>query len=779
MPDDQTIVEGDAGFLGMASRLNPLQLQPGMVQYAENMRLDRGVAQTRKGAKRVADEVATDRVPVALPFTLGNSQPISAATYNLGQVTIALTAHGYTSGQIINIRGAAQSDYNGDFPITVVDTNTFRYNISGTPASPATGTLTAQNGPVLQNSYLGGIFASCVFSNPSLDDANEYIALASTDRVYLWRQGSAIIEKTYPSSADELIENGDEVSILQAFNRLYVLRSAPSFGASKPVATLTRIGTTVTLTTANPHDIVDQQTIKIEGASPAAFNGECTATFVNSTTLTYTCAPGITAASGTGPITLAGKTVYGPRAISAGGTTVSGTVATIHCTAHGYPAGATVRLLGSAIPAFDQVEYRIATVSANSFTITVPSGTAPDTTTAGRTVQRVKPPLFWDGQPATNFERAPAGIPFDITYRRMRSVPWATYLGNRLWIPDGRDAITVSDVLDPDLYDPFFQNFRTNQGSNDYLIGIHPWVEGQALIFLRRSIWLATLQEDYNSTENIFTVDSAVSRLTLVTNEVGCSARRSIQTAGQFVFFLSDSGIYRLDSKLDLKLRGDTLPLSEPIADQLEGLDDDTARLAVGMWFNNRYYLALATGGSPYNNTILIWNALNNQWESRDTYATGMRADDFLVTTYNGQRRLFASSLDGKLFLLEESEAGDDALVSGNDPFAVPGILLTRRYGWRNLDAKRLLRAKASVLLEPSAACTLDAVTTDYDADFQIAALTNTSDREDYTLKAPLRCKATALDLRFRTSVGRPVLRAISAEAAMSGPASSETRTLN
>ncbi len=70
MPDDQTIVEGDAGFLGMASRLNPLQLQPGMVQYAENMRLDRGVAQTRKGAKRLGDGISAGTPPLVLPFVL-------------------------------------------------------------------------------------------------------------------------------------------------------------------------------------------------------------------------------------------------------------------------------------------------------------------------------------------------------------------------------------------------------------------------------------------------------------------------------------------------------------------------------------------------------------------------------------------------------------------------------------------------------------------------------------------------------------------------------------
>jgi hypothetical protein len=71
-------------------------------------------------------------------------------------------------------------------------------------------------------------------------------------------------------------------------------------------------------------------------------------------------------------------------------------------------------------------------------------------------------------------------------------------------------------------------------------------------------------------------------------------------------------------------------------------------------------------------------------------------------------------------------------------------------------------------------------VTTDFDADFQIASLVNTTaDQEDYTLKAPLRCKATALDLRFRTTSGRPILRTLTAEATINGPVSTETRTLN
>jgi len=110
----------------------------------------------------------------------------------------------------------------------------------------------------------------------------------------------------------------------------------------------------------------------------------------------------------------------------------------------------------------------------------------------------------------------------------------------------------------------------------------------------------------------------------------------------------------------------------------------------------------------------------------------------------------------------------------------VDGYLLTRRYGFGSLNTKRLTRAKASVLLPPDGACEVRAVTTDYDNDFLVAALENTqSEQEDYTLKAPLRCKATYLDLEFTTSAERPTLRQISAEATRSNYDPTDTRTLN
>ena len=105
MPLDSPVQrDGDNGFLGFASRLNPLTLPAGMLQDSVNMRLDRGVAQTRKGSKRLTDTIGTTGAPLTLDFTLGTDKSVTSITRSLAVATVTCTAHGFTSGDQINIR---------------------------------------------------------------------------------------------------------------------------------------------------------------------------------------------------------------------------------------------------------------------------------------------------------------------------------------------------------------------------------------------------------------------------------------------------------------------------------------------------------------------------------------------------------------------------------------------------------------------------------------------------------------------------------------------------
>ena len=57
--------------------------------------------------------------------------------------TVSHTAHGLKVGDKVLISGANQVEYNGVNTVTAVTTNSYDYTVSGSPTTPATGTITA------------------------------------------------------------------------------------------------------------------------------------------------------------------------------------------------------------------------------------------------------------------------------------------------------------------------------------------------------------------------------------------------------------------------------------------------------------------------------------------------------------------------------------------------------------------------------------------------------------------------------------------------------------
>ena len=660
--------DGDAGFIGYASRMNPLTLPAGMLTLSENMRLDRGVAVTRKGAKRMAADIALANTPLTVPFDLaqneGTNDPVVRSIYDGGVFASAVirSPDSFNSFEVVMLAAPSSA-----YVAVLDDSDEFSEKWGG--------------GPILVQDGV----------NP--------------DEVLITDTGDDIISTLLPSEltypAGETIEPSDKVSLVQAYNRVYLLREAD---ANRDGWQTKGIGT---------------------------------------------------------------------------GITVSSTTATVNLTGHGYAADQRVRIEGGAVAAFDGHEYLVAGVTdADNFTVTVPAGTANDTATT-ITVRRVKAPLYWDLDPTTDFVRSPAGVPAaGPSYRALPSVAWATYSNGRLIVPNGRDGVLLSDWDDPNVYDPFFQSFRANKGSNDYIVAVHPWVEGSFLVFMRKSIWLATVNQFSSTDGGAFAVDSPLSKLELLTDEVGCAARNSIQTAGQFVYFLSDSGVYRLDARLDLKLRGDTRPLSDPISDQLESLNPAAMARATGVWFSNRYYLAVPQSDEQNPRAWLFsYSALNEQWETRDEYGFGI--DNILIGTAGSQRRALTTSQAGTIFMIDELQAPDDAPNPSvvNDEWQT-GRIRTRRYGMGQMHTKRFLRALSDVVLPEDAQ--IRVLANAYNPDARIELVPGkTNDgvgEEDYTLKQPIRRKAHYVELEFETVEGRPEIRNVSIEAALASLPQTLTR---
>ncbi len=97
-------------------------------------------------AKAAADSANVVGARVFLEADVGGSLPSDAVvtiTRSGSTASVAHTAHGMSEGQSVVIRGANQPEYNGIFTISNVTTNAYDYTVSGTPTTPATGTIEA------------------------------------------------------------------------------------------------------------------------------------------------------------------------------------------------------------------------------------------------------------------------------------------------------------------------------------------------------------------------------------------------------------------------------------------------------------------------------------------------------------------------------------------------------------------------------------------------------------------------------------------------------------
>jgi hypothetical protein len=98
---------------------------------------------TDSGAPALTGEV--NKVVALLDACLVNGYTASVTSITRAGSTATVTCpvpHNLLTGQSVLIAGADQPDYNGTFVVTVTSASVFTYVVPGTPATPATGTIT-------------------------------------------------------------------------------------------------------------------------------------------------------------------------------------------------------------------------------------------------------------------------------------------------------------------------------------------------------------------------------------------------------------------------------------------------------------------------------------------------------------------------------------------------------------------------------------------------------------------------------------------------------------
>jgi hypothetical protein len=478
----------------------------------------------------------------------------------------------------------------------------------------------------------------------------------------------------------------------------------------------------------------------------------------------------------------------------------TGTVTVTTSSPHGYSTGNEVTVRSTTYRAQSALDgnYIITVTGSSTFTYQFTNTTVlafgANSALTGFTTVRGKPPLIWDSNTLT-FTAAsqrytnPTPPSTDITYLT-ESVPpgdFGLYFQNRIIVKGANQEVFVSDILS-EQFDLQLNIFLINQGGNDSIVGFLPWIENQFLVFMRNSIYLAYIDPRFD-----ITVPDK-SQITVITNQLGCLARRTIVNAGQYVLFLSAKGVYLLTPQLDLKVIGNTMPLSEPIADFFEGIDYSLVANSIASYYDNRFYIAVPiieppTPGLPQsrNNRILVYNLLNKNWESIDVYPHGLNADNLLVALYGYQRRLFIlTNFNGSIpeefggvFLEGERESGDiyaggegailpfnlsEDLNAGGVVNQIESFVRSREFTFGSLSEKRYSRAEFQFNNVSGDLLSLSATTHDPDATQDILSY-NFSGNSDGTLRPRIAMRGSSVDFTVQFLYGRPALKGITVHA--------------
>lgn len=100
-------------------------------------------ARTRQIDSVVLEVTYKDRSSVVYFGDAANTAVTSITRVSTTATVTTTLAHGFTTGQLVTHAGAGQAEYNITAAITVTGATTYTYTVSGAPATPATGTITA------------------------------------------------------------------------------------------------------------------------------------------------------------------------------------------------------------------------------------------------------------------------------------------------------------------------------------------------------------------------------------------------------------------------------------------------------------------------------------------------------------------------------------------------------------------------------------------------------------------------------------------------------------
>ncbi len=820
----------DVGFVGFNTYSRPDQLPPGMLANSSNGRLGtNGEWQVRKGINVIKAPFASGDAVLRLPTaaeTQSNPLVVGLLPTTIRSASLDGTAnkvsiiiddptpslgHAFVVGNQVTVEGLVGSpDPNGLHTLTDVTDNgatkTLKYALSGSDVAayggialtlpfslddggtePQLTTLTTSPvigfNMVFDSGGVSAVYASTAFSDPNSGN-NQFVILASNINAVATNLEDTSVSVTMGFPAGENVNQNS--SMLQSFNRIFIFRDGQVALENNNFFTPIKISSSsmdtsfvVTANTSADHNLAIGNAITISGLTDFTAGEDPNGTFViasvpSSTSFTYVIGSG-------GSTTAKTFTVSSSSLISPGFKSVkSGTYT------QPVPMSLTDIDYASGIATATASSSAVDTLLVGDVLTFTDAGSS--TYNAGDTV-RVKSidsattfTFSTDKADATNkngIVQKPVSVGLGFTH--MPAPEYATYHQRRLLMPFKHnvaasantyqyrgilDEVIASDVLDSDTYDQIYAQFRFNAGTSDFNVGLHSFSDDNLLVFNRNSIHLV---QGIGS-------DAIVK---LITDEVGCVARQSIIQVGNNVLFLSDNGVYGANFQDLYNLRGNEVPLSSPINSIIQRINRDAWDKSVGVYFDNRYYLAVPLDNSRVNNAILIFNFINKQWESIDTTnATNWNIANLIVAGKKSDRAVYAVNTLGGLHRLDARVDATDILataipVSGaeaEDPYNIPASVTTRQFTLGSMDRKRWNNLELHVQSSPDEASNLNisAELENLDTTVDVGTLSALNSNsvlaadEDVSVRGRIGNKrAYGMQVTLNNTVGRPRFRGI------------------
>lgn len=496
------------------------------------------------------------------------------------------------------------------------------------------------------------IYGAGVFRDP---DSLEYILFAADGDVYFTRQNNAARKLTLPTG----VKVYSSVTFTQAFNKILMFR-----GNDLAPLVMSDIGT---------------------GFEDLLGHWESGTTYLETN-----------------------EVAWGPWKSTSSVAFSGGTVTVTTSAAHEYITGADITVKGASEAEYNG-RFNITVTGDSTFTYAI---TGTPSTPATGTVEVSNMSEYWQANaspdtPTAGDEPSSTSTKWAQQSDIMPNADAGIYIQNRLAVITSYDTGTFgytkkadmvyfSDILDH-VHTFFNQQMRINQGDDAVLVELVKLNENQVLAFKDKSVSVLTgiVVGDGNA------LGQSIAQETLISN-YGLAARGAATMVGtDCYFYASRRGIVSITQTEQNKARGVDVPLSEsiqPIIDRVDPRYESKIRMEI--WDSKLYVALPLDDGSAGNNAIAVFDFLSQSWSSLDV-GSAIKPKEFFKATFSGTERLFFTSEDGFINLVEEDELGDhvaDSAASNKiSTSAVAFKLLTRGYHAQDLNHRFFRTARLSL----------------------------------------------------------------------------------